>query len=148
MKRGSQHLGKITDQHSHPQFLPSLLRSLTLYGRGGTWCQKWESLKSWEGQGSHNKPTGCSASGAYGPGPDEEEEHLHKLLYWVISSKFLFHCHILAIKFFYTLSFKKCSVAFCLSLLVSKFLMHYFHSMQRHNFTLTRNSKLLLLLVV
>jgi hypothetical protein len=24
--------------------------------------------------GSHNKPVGCSASGAYAPGPDEEEE--------------------------------------------------------------------------
>jgi hypothetical protein len=22
----------------------------------------------------HNKPTGCSASGAYAPGPEEEEE--------------------------------------------------------------------------
>ena len=25
-------------------------------------------------QGSHNKPIGCGASGAYAPGPDEEEE--------------------------------------------------------------------------
>jgi len=26
------------------------------------------------GQGSHNKPIGCSACGAYAPDPDEEEE--------------------------------------------------------------------------
>jgi len=26
------------------------------------------------GQGSHNKPTGCGASGAYALGPDDEEE--------------------------------------------------------------------------
>jgi len=26
------------------------------------------------GSGSHNKPIGCGASGAYAPGPDEEEE--------------------------------------------------------------------------
>jgi len=26
------------------------------------------------GQGSHNKPIGCSVSGAYAPGPDDEEE--------------------------------------------------------------------------
>jgi hypothetical protein len=25
------------------------------------------------GQGSHNKPIGCCASGAYAPGPDDEE---------------------------------------------------------------------------
>jgi hypothetical protein len=28
------------------------------------------------GQRSHNKPIGCSASGAYVPGPDDEEEEL------------------------------------------------------------------------
>jgi hypothetical protein len=27
-------------------------------------------------QGSHNKPIGCSASGAYAPGPDDEEEEM------------------------------------------------------------------------
>ena len=27
------------------------------------------------GQGLHNKPIGCGASGAYGPGPDDEEEN-------------------------------------------------------------------------
>jgi hypothetical protein len=47
-----------------------------------------------------------------------------KFLYWLISSNFLFPCHILGLKFLYTLSFKKCSVAFSLSLLVSKFLVH------------------------
>jgi hypothetical protein len=26
----------------------------------------------------HNKPTGCSASGAYAPGPEEEEEEKKK----------------------------------------------------------------------
>ena len=49
---------------------------------------------------------------------------MHKLLYWLISSNFLFHCHILGLKFFYTLSFQKRSIAFCLSVLVSQFLMH------------------------
>jgi hypothetical protein len=29
------------------------------------------------GQGSHNKPIGCGESGAYAPGPDDEEE-LHR----------------------------------------------------------------------
>jgi len=28
------------------------------------------------GQGSHNKAIGCGASGAYAPGPDEEEEEV------------------------------------------------------------------------
>jgi len=28
------------------------------------------------GQASHNKPIGCGASGAYAPGPDDEEEEL------------------------------------------------------------------------
>ena len=49
---------------------------------------------------------------------------LHKFLYWLISSNFLFHCHILGLKFFYTISFQKCSIAFYLTLLVSKVLMH------------------------
>jgi len=48
----------------------------------------------------------------------------HKFLYWLISSSFLFHCHILGLKFIYTLSFQKCSFAFCLYLLLSKFLIH------------------------
>jgi hypothetical protein len=74
MERGSRHLGKITGQHSSPQFHLSLLGSLAPYGCGGTWQQKWERLKSRGGQGSHNKPTGCSASGAYALGPEEEEE--------------------------------------------------------------------------
>jgi len=30
--------------------------------------------KSRVGQGSHNKPIGCGASGAYALGPDDEEE--------------------------------------------------------------------------
>ena len=42
----------------------------------------------------------------------------------LISSNFLFHCHILGLKFFYTLSFQKYSIAFYLALLVPKFLMH------------------------
>ena len=33
--------------------------------------------------------------------------NLHKFLYWLISSGFLFHCHILNLKFFYTLSSSK-----------------------------------------
>ena len=43
---------------------------------------------------------------------------MHKFLYWLISCNFIFHCHILGLKFFYTLSFQKCSVAFCLSVSV------------------------------
>jgi len=31
---------------------------------------------------------------------------------------FLFHRHILGLKFFYALSFQKCSISFCLSLSV------------------------------
>jgi len=74
MKHGSRHLGKITVQHSCPQFHLSLLGFLASYGRGGTWQQKWECLKITGGQGSHNKPIGCGASGAYALGPDDEEE--------------------------------------------------------------------------
>jgi len=79
MKRGNRHLGKITGQHSCPQFHLSLLGSLTSYGRGGTWRRKWERLKIVGGQGSHNKSIGCGASWAYDQGPDdEEEEHICK----------------------------------------------------------------------
>ena len=49
---------------------------------------------------------------------------LHKFLHCLIFSSFLFHCHILGLKFFYTLSFQKCLFAFCVSLLVSNCLMH------------------------
>jgi hypothetical protein len=35
-----------------------------------------------------------------------------------------FHCQIMGIQFFYTLSFKKCAIAFYLSFLVSQFLIH------------------------
>jgi len=45
MKRGSRHLGKITSQHSCPQFSLLPLGSLAPYGYGGTWQQKWERLK-------------------------------------------------------------------------------------------------------
>ena len=34
----------------------------------------------------HNKPTGCGASGAYAPGPDEEEEECSE----IFSPKFAF----------------------------------------------------------
>jgi len=74
MKRGSRHLGKITSQHSRPQFHLSLLGSLMSYRRGGTWRWKWERLKITGVQGSHNKPIGCGASGAYAPDPDDEED--------------------------------------------------------------------------
>ena len=50
---------------------------------------------------------------------------MHKLLYWLISSNFLLHFHILDLKFFYTLSSQKCSIAFCLSLLGSCLLYIY-----------------------
>ena len=49
---------------------------------------------------------------------------LTKFLYRLISSNFLFRSHILGLKFFYTLPFQKFSIAFYLSLLVSKFLIH------------------------
>jgi hypothetical protein len=68
MKHGSRHLGKITGQHSRPQFHLSLLGSLVSYGRGDTWRQKWEHLKITGGG------QGCGASGAYAPGPDDELE--------------------------------------------------------------------------
>jgi hypothetical protein len=74
MKRGILHLGKIISQHYCLQFHLSLLGSLASYGCGGTWRRKWERLKIMGGQGSHNKPIGCSASGAYAPGPYDEEE--------------------------------------------------------------------------
>jgi hypothetical protein len=74
MKFGSRHLGKVTSQYSRRQFHLSLLRSLASYGRGGTWWRKWECLKIMGGQGSHNKPIDCGASGAYAPGHDDEEE--------------------------------------------------------------------------
>ena len=32
---------------------------------------------------------------------------MHKFLYWLISCNFLFHSHILGLKFFYTLAFQK-----------------------------------------
>ena len=80
MKRGSRHLGKIIGQLSRPQFHLSLLGSLASYGRGGTWRRKWERLKIMGGQGSHNKPIGCGASGAYASGPDDEEEAVAAVL--------------------------------------------------------------------
>jgi len=56
-----------------------------LYGRGGTWQQKWERLKIMGGQVSHNKPIGCGASGAYALGPDdEEEEEIIMQHYWSV----------------------------------------------------------------
>jgi hypothetical protein len=76
MKRGSRHLGKITGQHSRPQFHLLLLGSLRPYGDGGTGRGKWECLKirGGGGQGLHNKPIDGGASGAYAPAPDDEEE--------------------------------------------------------------------------
>ena len=84
MKSGSRHLGKITSQHSRPQFHLSLLGSLASCGRGGAWHWKWERLKiTGGGQGSHNKPIGCGASGAYAPGPDDEEEEEEPFQTWL-----------------------------------------------------------------
>ena len=45
----------------------------------GAWRRKWERLKSRGRQGSHNKRICCGASGAYAPGPDDEEE-IHQIL--------------------------------------------------------------------
>jgi len=47
--------------------------------------------------------------------------NLHKFLNWLISSNFLFHYHTLGLKFFYTLSFQKHSIAFYLCLLVARY---------------------------
>ena len=49
---------------------------------------------------------------------------MHKFLYWFIFSNFLFHFHVLGLKYFYIFSFQKCLFAFYLSLLVFRFLMH------------------------
>jgi len=42
-----------------------------------------------EGKGSHNKPIGCGASGAYGPGPDDKEEQIvfHKVVFHLPGSE-------------------------------------------------------------
>jgi hypothetical protein len=40
------------------------------------------SSKITVGQGSHNKRIGCGASGAYAPGPDEEEMEMHTECWW------------------------------------------------------------------
>jgi hypothetical protein len=64
-------LGKITGQFLAHKSSP--IRSLDLsrrVGHGDIWQRKWERLE----QGEHNKPSGCSASGAYAPGPDYEKE--------------------------------------------------------------------------
>ena len=47
-----------------------------------------------------------------------------QILYQLITSNFLFHCHMLGLEIFYTLSFQKYLFGFYLSLLVSRFLMH------------------------
>jgi hypothetical protein len=33
------------------------------------------------GQGSHNKPAGCGAFGAYAPGPDDEGVIIHIIMH-------------------------------------------------------------------
>ena len=46
---------------------------------------------------------------------------MHKFLYWLISSTFLFHCHIQDLKFFYKLSFQvfNCFLSLFVSVQVS-----------------------------
>jgi hypothetical protein len=39
------------------------------------------------GQGSHNKPVGCGASGAYAPCPDDKEEEEEYIMYKACSSE-------------------------------------------------------------
>jgi hypothetical protein len=95
MERGNRHLGKITGQHSRPQFHLSLLGFLTSYGRRATWWRKWERLKIMGGgQGSHNRPTDCGACGAYAPGPDDEEDK-EDCCTWQLSKCFIHpeHCN-------------------------------------------------------
>jgi hypothetical protein len=40
------------------------------------------------GQGSHNQPIGCGASGAYAPGPDGEEEEASYIVGYVSELRF------------------------------------------------------------
>ena len=68
-------LGKITCQFlAHKSSTFHCFDLSRRVGRGDIWRRKWERLE----QGEHNKPSGCSASGAYAPGPgcEEEEEEL------------------------------------------------------------------------
>ena len=73
MQRGSRHSRQNYRLISRPQnFHLSLLGSLAS-------CRTWRHLTAKVGtfrttQGEYNKPSGCSASGAYVPGPDYEEE--------------------------------------------------------------------------
>jgi len=45
------------------------------------------------GQGWHNKPVGCGASGAYAPGPDdkEEEEEEHSSFVLIFTGRIVLH---------------------------------------------------------
>ena len=64
-------LGRITGQFlAHKSSTFHCLDLSRRVGRGDIWRRRLERLE----QGEHNKPSGCSASGAYAPGPDYEEE--------------------------------------------------------------------------
>jgi len=66
-------------QNYRPTFSPTVLSFAARISRV-IWM--WRHLAAEVGMskprggvsGSHNKPIGCGASGAYAPGPDEEEE--------------------------------------------------------------------------
>ena len=82
-------LGKITGQFlAHKSSTFHCLDLLHHVGRGAIWRRKLEPLE----KGEHNKPSGCSASGAYALGPDYEEEchgdlkyHNRQINHFVIS---------------------------------------------------------------
>jgi len=67
-------------QNYRPTFLPTVPPFAARISQViWTWrhlAAEVETSKPWggEGSGSHNKPIGCGASGAYTLGPDEEEE--------------------------------------------------------------------------
>jgi len=76
MERGSRYLGKISGQYFSPKVPPFAARISRVAWTWRHLAAEVETSKNYGGgQGSHNKPIGCGASGAYALGPDEEEEH-------------------------------------------------------------------------
>ena len=65
--RGSRLFGKITGQHSRPQFHLPPLGSLASWRRGDTWWRKWERLNVGENNGKLPLRTcpGCSVPEPY-----------------------------------------------------------------------------------
>jgi hypothetical protein len=69
-------------QNYRPTFLPTVppfaARISRVVWTWGHLAAEVGKSKITGGQGSHNKPIGCSASGAYVPGPDDEDSNLCK----------------------------------------------------------------------